>query len=131
MKYIKILIITLFIILITGCYNYRELNDLGITTAVGISKDGDNYNLVIEVLKTETSSNEENKIETILYESSGKTIQEALRRAILKSPKRLYANHLYMILIDEELASDGIASIMDLFIRVVDSLKQFHVLLMH
>ncbi len=129
MKYIKIIIISLFITLITGCYNYRELNDLGITTAVGISKDGDNYNLVIEVLKTETSSNEENKIETILYESSGKTIQEALRRAILKSPKRLYANHLYMILIDEELAKDGISSIMDLFFRDVESRKQFYVLI--
>ena len=129
MKYIKIIIISLCIILITGCYNYRELNDLGITTAVGISKDGDNYNLVIEVLKTETSSNEENKIETILYESSGKTIQEALRRAILKSPKRLYANHLYMILIDEELAKDGISSIMDLFFRDVESRKQFYVLI--
>lgn len=129
MKYIKIIIIGLCIILITGCYNYRELNDLGITTAVGISKDGDNYNLVIEVLKTETSSNEENKIETILYESSGKTIQEALRRAILKSPKRLYANHLYMILIDEELAKDGISSIMDLFFRDVESRKQFYVLI--
>ena len=129
MKYLKIIIIILFITITTGCYNYRELNDLGITTSVGISKKGDTYNLVIEVLKTETLSSDENKIETILYESSGSTIQEALRRAILLSPKRLYANHLYMILIDEEVARDGISSVMDLFFRDAESRKQFYVLI--
>ena len=129
MKYIKLILIIIILIPLTGCYNYRELNDLGITTAIGISKKDDEFNLVIEVLKTDEKSDESKMPKYVLYESKGKTIQEAVRKAILKSPKRLYVNHLYMILIDEELAKEGINDIIDLFFRDSESRKQFYVLI--
>ena len=83
MKYIKLILIIIILIPLTGCYNYRELNDLGITTAIGISKKNDEFNLVIEVLKTDDKSEESKMPKYVLYESKGKTIQEAVRKAIL------------------------------------------------
>ena len=129
MKYLKLILTIVLIIPLTGCYNYRELNDLGITTAIGITKENNEYKLIIEVLKTDKSTSEDAKTpKFVLYESNGKTIQEAVRNAILESPKRLYANHLYMLLIDEKLARDDISDIMDLFFRDPESRKQFYVL---
>jgi len=41
MKKIKYLI--LLLPLLSGCYNYRELNELGITTAISIDYKDDNF----------------------------------------------------------------------------------------
>ncbi|MBR1377426.1 MAG: Ger(x)C family spore germination protein [Bacilli bacterium] len=130
MKYLKLLIIVPIIFLITGCYNYRELNDLGITTAIGISKENDLYKLSIEVLKTEVNGDSDADMpKFIVFESTGRTIQEALRNTILESTKRLYVDHLAILIIDEDVAKDGISEIMDLFFRDPESRKQFYILI--
>ena len=129
MKYIKLILIMILVLPLTGCYNYRELNDLGITGAIGITKENDEYKLFIEVLKTEKTSEKAQMPKFVLFESRGKTIQEAVRNSILESAKRLYANHLYILVIDEELAYEGINDIMDLFFRDPESRKQFYVLI--
>ena len=126
MKYIKLILIIPIIFFTNACYNYRELNELGITTAIGISKENELYKLTIEVLKIDGS--EEKAIpEVKIFESSGRTIQEALRHTILDSSKRLYANHLFLLVIDSKLASEGIKDIIDLFFREPESRKQFYV----
>ena len=127
MKYIKLLIILLCILSLTGCYNYRELNDLGIATAIGISMEDNEYKLAIEVVETEGSTEETPKY--TLIESRSKTVEEALRHSILKSSKRLYINHLSLLIIDETLAESGIKDIIDLFFRDSESRKQFYVLI--
>ena len=129
MKYLKLLLVIVILIPMTGCYNYRELNDLGITGAIGITKENDEYKLIIEVLKTEKSGEKAEMPKFVIFESTGKTIQEAVRRSILESAKRLYANHLYILVIDENLAKEGINDIMDLFFRDPESRKQFYVLI--
>ena len=129
MKYLKILLITILIFINTGCYNYRELNDLGITTAIGIDKK-EEYEITIEVLKTEKENNKENDMPKYkIFTSKGKTIQEALRNTILESSKRLYANHLLVLVIHENLAKEGISDIIDLFFRDPESRKQFYVII--
>lgn len=128
MKKLKLLILILLILPLTGCYNYRELNKLGITSAIGISKTGDNYNLIIEVLDTQKNGDDTTP-QYVLYETTGKTIQEALRKIVLKSSKRLYINHMDILLIDENIAREGISEIMDYFFRDPESRKQFLVLL--
>ena len=128
MKYLKLVLVIILLIPITGCYNYRELDDLGITTAIGVTKENNEYKLIIEVLRTEGESDEATEPQYVLFETKGKTIQEALRNTILESSKRLYINHLSLLIIDETLAKEGIHDIMDLFFRDSESRKQFYVL---
>ena len=124
---IKLIILIPLLLFLTGCYNYRELNDLGITTAIYIKKDK-LYELTIEVLKTEKENSKEGDMpKPVIFKSSGTTIQEALRNTILKSPKRLYAHHMQVLIIDENLAKEGISDILDLFFRDPESRKQFFV----
>lgn len=126
MKKIKILLIIINLLL-TGCYNYRELNDLGITTAIGIERKNDEFTLYTEVLNTTKNDEKDNTAKFAIFESHGKTIQEALRNTILSSSKRLYANHMQILIIDEETAKNGIGDIIDLFFRDPESRKQFYV----
>lgn len=133
MKKIKILINIFWILILTGCYNYRELNNLAITSAIGINKSDDGYELIIQVVNSQkqgsdgSSSSDQPKF--IIYKTRGATIQEALRNIILESPKRLYLNHNSLLIISEEVAKDGIKDIMDIFARDSEFRKQFMVLI--
>ncbi len=132
MKKIKLLILLLPIFLFTGCYNYRELNQLAITSAVGIDLTDDGlYRVTIQVLNTKKNDKDSNASEVpefVVYSSDAKTLQEAFRKIILDSSKRIYANHLQVLLIGDKLAKSGIKDIMDMFFRNSESRKQFLVL---
>lgn len=133
MKKIKLIIMFLPLFFITGCYNYRELNELAITSAVGIDKTEDGYRATIQVMNTQkngadsNSSTEQPKFVT--YTAEGDNLQETLRSIILDSSKRIYANHIQIFVIGSELAEDGIYDILDMFFRNSESRKQFPVLI--
>lgn len=133
MKKIKLLVLILPLFFITGCFNYRELNELAITSAVGIDKTDDGYKTTIQIINTQkngadtNSSMEQPKFVT--YTSTGKNLQEALRSVILESSRRIYADHIQVLVIGEELARDGIYDILDLFFRNSELRKQFQVVI--
>lgn len=132
MKKIRLLLITILIFISTGCYNYRELTKLAITSAIGINKTDDGYELIIQVINTQKTGSDSNSASDtpkfIVYKKKGRTIQEALRNIILESPRRLYVNHMALLVISEEVAKDGLNDIIDLFARNSEFRKQFLVL---
>lgn len=119
----KYLILIIFIFL-TGCYNYRELNDLALVSAIGISKVDNTYKLTIQVLDTTSKD-----IKFVTFNTEGTTIQEALRNTISETSKRLFINHMQILLIDHDLAQNGIKDIIDFFFRDPESRKDFKVLI--
>lgn len=133
MKKIKIFLTTILIIMSTGCYNYRELTKLAITSAIGINKTDDGYELIIQVINTQKTSSDSNSSgdtpKFIIYKTQGRTIQEALRNIILESPRRLYINHMALLVISEDVAKDGLNNIIDIFARDSEFRKQFLVLI--
>ena len=132
MKNLKLLIIILPIFLFTGCFNYHELNQLAITSAIGIDKDEDGYRVTIQVLNTQKTGSESNSSidqpKFVNYTTVDKNLQEALRKVLLDSSKRIYASHLQILVLGSELAEDGIYNVLDLFFRNSESRKQFYVL---
>lgn len=133
MKKIKFLLILLPIFLLTGCYNYHELNQLAITSAIGIDKTEDGYRATIQVMNTQKSGSDTNSAidqpKFITYSYEDKTMQEAFRKIIMDSSKRIYANHIQVLVIGSELAEEGIFDILDMFFRNSESRKQFVVVI--
>lgn len=129
----KVIIILLSLFILTGCYNYRELNEIAIVSAIGINKNGDDYEVIVQVVNTQKQGSDSNSSgdqpKFIIYKQKGKTIQEALRYVILESPKRFYANHMTLLLISDTIAKDGIQDILDYFARDSEVDKQFFVLI--
>ena len=129
---IKIFIIMLFFFFFSGCYNYHELDQLAITSAIGVDKGEDyKYKVTVQVLNTKKSAKEAASSELpdfIIYDAEADTIQEALRKIILESSRRIYANHIQIMVIGDEVARDGIYDILDLFFRNSESRKQFQVI---
>ena len=126
----KILLCIPLLLLLTGCFNYREINDLAIVSGVSITKDGENIVLTTEVInpqkEQDTSSGEEPKY--IIYTAKGKSVQEAIREMIKESPRKMYAAHLEILIIDEEIAKENLRDILDFFSRDPEIRSEFKVL---
>lgn len=129
----KVIIILFSVFIVTGCYNYRELNELAIVSAIGINKTDDGYEVIVQVVNTQKQGTDSNSTgdqpKFIIYKQKGKTIQEALRYVVLESPKRFYTNHMTLLLISEQIAENGIQDILDYFARDSEVDKQFLVLI--
>ena len=76
----KMIFIIPIIFLLTGCYNYREINELAIVSGVSISKVGDEIELTTEVInpKKEQDASSGEEPEFIIYTFRAKSVQEAI-----------------------------------------------------
>lgn len=135
MKRLRWLLLLFSIFFFTGCYNYRELTQIALTSAIGIDKteDGEAYRITIQVLNTQKqgsdSSSSGDQPKFIIYKTEAPTIQEALRTVIFNLPRRLYLNHMSLLLISEQVAKDGIEDLLDFFARNTEIRKQFLVVI--
>ena len=132
MKKIKFLMLLLPIFLFTGCFNYRELNEIAIASAIGLDKTGDGYVVTIQVMNTKKSSEtgtSNEQLKFITFTTSGVTLQDAIRKSILDSSRRIYPNHVQTLIIGEDLAKNGISDVLDMFFRGVEFRKQTPVLI--
>lgn len=117
--------------LLTGCYNYRELNDLGIVSAVSIAKEEDEYVLTVEVVnpKKQQDSSSANEPDFVIYTSKGKSLQEAFRKVVKESPSKLYGGQIDILIINEDTAKEDLSSVMGFFARDPEIRSEFYVLI--
>ncbi len=123
----KFILIVILSFCLTGCGNYRELNDMAIVTGVSIDKIGDKYELgflIANSPKVETTS-KEGEAQTTVYTASGKTIALAASNLDYKSPKKLYFGHINVVIISEEIGKEGFFKVADYFLRHYESRKRF------
>lgn len=110
------------ILLLSGCWNQRELNDLAIIMAIGIDK-GENtrfdvsFQIVIPGNVIPGQNGGGQGLPIAVYKSSGNTLTEAVRKVTKKVSRQMYYAHTNLIIISEELAKDGILNIFDAFER--------------
>jgi spore germination protein KC len=117
MKRIKFLI--LLLPLLSGCYNYRELNDLGITTAVSIDYKDNNFYVIAEVINPikQQDASSSNNSPFVNYNSSSSSLQDAFRKVVLESPRHLYTAQLEIIVLSEEVVNNHLEEVLEYFAR--------------
>ncbi len=126
----KILLVIIILITLTGCYNYRELNDLAIVTAISVSKDNNEYKVVVQVVKPkkEQDTSNINQPNFVTFKSKGKSLQEAFRGFLKESPKKIYGTHMQILLLDENVAKSDLSDVLDFFAREPEVRNEFYVL---
>lgn len=107
----KVLII-IFCLFISGCSNYRELNNIAVVSAIGIDYKDNEYDVSI-VIKDNTKDGEN---ETTLYSYSGKSLDSTLQKISLIASKTLYFIDLDVLVISTN-AAEKLDSIMDYLSR--------------
>lgn len=112
---------------LTGCWNSRELDTLGIVQAIGIDQAEDGQiSLTLQILKPATikPSSEGDKggggggdENVMVVTATGQTLFDAIRNATYQVSRRSFFSQNNVIVIGEEAAKSGIAPLLDLTVR--------------
>ena len=131
MKTVKLIISVIFISLLSGCWNYNELNNLAIITGVSIDKSESGYTMTYMISNSSQgdSKSNSNQASTVLYEGNGNTLTSASENINQKLPKTPYLGHAEVIVISEEVAKENMINVMDFFLRNPESRKEIYVLI--
>ncbi|WP_238178164.1 Ger(x)C family spore germination protein [Paenibacillus contaminans] len=121
----------LVIVLLAGCWNRKELNDLGIQMGTAIDKVGDQYQVAVQiVVPGEVSARKavSTSSPVTMYKATAPTLFEAFRKLTETSPRQIYGAHTRVLVFSEAIAKDGIAGVMDLSIRDPELRSDFYVM---
>lgn len=131
MKRVRWLLL-LMLLLLTGCWNRVELNDIAIISATGIDwKDGKwilSYQVVIpRAISSQTG--ESGTAAVNVFSTSGDNFRFAISKASEELSRRLYFSHNQIVIIGQEAARKGIGPLMEVYLRNHDSRETVSVFL--
>ncbi|WP_349724909.1 Ger(x)C family spore germination protein [Lysinibacillus capsici] len=122
------------LLLLGGCWNKRELNELAIVTAVGVDKSDELFEISVQIVNpSQVASNKASGIQVpvFTYHAKGKSLFDAIRRLTALTPRKPYYAHAQIIIIGEEMAEEGMNSILDLFQRDPEGRSDFNFIVSH
>ncbi len=130
---VKFILLTVLIITnsiyFCGCWNYKDIEKSLIISGLAIdrNKAGDKYLLTVEVLDFEMGK--EAKQGTRFIESEGKTVFDAVRNALNIVGKKLYWAHASIAVISEEIAKEGLITVLDFIFRDSEVRTEMNILI--
>jgi spore germination protein KC len=113
------------LILLTGCWNRVEINDIAIVTAIGLDLvEDDQLRLTLQVavpskLVTGGTGGSSGK-STIVISETGASVSEAYRNIQGKLSRRIFFSQSRVLLIGEDLAKKGVFHIIDFHTRYAE-----------
>ena len=120
---IRYILLFFILIIISGCYNYKEINEYAVVSAISIDKsDKKNKKYTVGIQIMNAKKDEETEESSIaFYKTDGNTINECIQKMIISLPKELYLGHNEVILLGEELLKkESPLNYLDYFMRNSD-----------
>lgn len=112
----KIILLICCIFLLSGCYDYKELNDMSIVSSIGIDYIDGKYVVDLEITKS-SNDNNSTEIKTHLVSGESENIADAFTNAKNKSDKMVYMEHVEVLILSKTLCEKGINDVLDYIIR--------------
>lgn len=119
----KVTFILFFMLILSGCWDKTEVDDLSIVMAIGIDlKDNHLYEVTLQVAKPgafgkgESGTRGDKGFITVSHE--GKTISEAVLKFYTSAPRRIYWGHNKIVVFGKKLSKRGIKDVLDWVERV-------------
>ncbi len=126
-----ILILSLFPALLSGCYDRRELDTLGIVLGVALDTEGeDQTKMTVQMVKVSAQGGSKKSSKEsggggeeayINASGTGKNINVIVREMQNKMSRRVYMAHSEVIIFGEELAKKGVRDSLDFFARAPEA----------
>ncbi|MGI6037113.1 MAG: Ger(x)C family spore germination protein [Limnochordia bacterium] len=120
----RAIFLILCLLLLTGCWNRREIETLGFVSVVGLDRapEDDKIMVTVHVDKPFSVASSEGggvQLEKGFWvvSSTGHTVFEAIRNFTSQTPRRLSFFHNQFIIFGEELAREGVKDVLDFFDR--------------
>lgn len=123
-------------LLISGCWDSKEMNSLSIISATSIDRSGDRWVITFQVIipqaiATQTGGGGAGSQSPItIFSTEGRTIREAMQKASLETSRMLFFAHNSILILSESVAREqGVRQILDFFLRPFESRETMSVLL--
>lgn len=117
----KKIILLILVFLMTGCYDYNELNDLEIVSSLLIDYKDNNYTAYLEVINT----NETATVGSKFIEGRGTTLEAAINNIYKDSNLMPFFSHMSSLIISENVAKENIEPLFDYLARDTEIKKSF------
>lgn len=123
--------------LITGCWDNRELNELGITSGSAYDWEDNQWKATYQVINPSSGASgmggsgggSTTSPPFITFTVKGKTIMEAIEKTNLTSTREMFFSHSRITVLGETMARHGINQIIDMFLRRQDARETVYVFL--
>ncbi|SDE79771.1 spore germination protein KC [Fontibacillus panacisegetis] len=121
----------------TACWDNRELNELGIVSGSAYDREDGQWVTTYQIINPSATSSQGGggggqggpSPPFLTFTERGSTIMEAVARSNLTSTRQLYFAHSRITVINEKVAREGIAQLLDLFLRKPDASETVNVFL--
>lgn len=125
MKKLFILIISLFFL--TGCYDYKEINNLAFVSAVGIDMEDDDFVVTLEILNDKLDKDSKN-ITTYAKTGKAPSLAKAIENASSQVVDLTNYTHIKLVILSKEVAENHLSSITDFFLRSTYFRENFYLI---
>lgn len=135
-KKLRIILIAIFLlVLLTGCWNRREVTELAIAVALGIDiNDDGEYIASAQILNPKENASAisggagyDTPVTT--FTAKGRMLMEALRKLTKITPRKVYLAHLRIVVIGEKVGREGIYDALDLLSREPELRTDFYLVI--
>jgi spore germination protein KC len=130
-QYAIIAILFPVIVLLTGCWDQRELGEITVVTGMAVDKgEDDKYILTVEGINA-TELNKQTAsgfAPSIVYSAEGNSLAELTYRVNEGISRHLIYSHMRTLIIGEELAKEGIIDFIDFLERNREIRDDFNIL---
>lgn len=120
----KKLILIIILLCLTSCYDYKEVNDLAIISTIAIDYDK-KFNVYFEILKDQKNNNNTSYI----ISDNGDSLTDAFDNISLKIDNIPYYNHLKVVIISKEIASNHFKEICEYITRNPSIRNEFYLVI--
>ncbi|APB72613.1 Ger(x)C family spore germination protein [Paenibacillus polymyxa] len=117
-------------LILGGCWDRKELNELGIAIGIGVDMKGDQYQVTAQVVipsAVASKSSPSAGSPVVTYEATAPTIQEAIQKMTDTSPRSIYLSHIRMLILGEEYARKGISDVIEALMREPFTRSDFYI----
>ncbi len=114
----KFLIFICIVFMCTGCWNYKELTELGIISAMAISKRDGNYVIdmqIVNIVEAGDKGVPESPISVMSGE--GTTVADAIRSINMKTSKVFFSSNMEYMIIDKSVTNENLKEVLDFLAR--------------
>jgi len=119
MRNVVVVTLMLSILLLTGCWDMREIDEIGFVMAIGIDKAGElgQYTVTVQIANPSAGGPENGTTKEAVWVATadGSSVFDAIRKLVRISSKRIVWAHNNVIIIGESLARESITPVIDFF----------------
>lgn len=121
-------------LLLSGCWERRELNEVAFVLGLGLDKAEKGYKVTMQVVIPSSITSQgaggsgAGGVPVVAYSFTVPTIYESLRKFNLTSSRTAYMGHIRVLVVGEELAREGLGETLDVLKRSREPRMDFFVM---